>query len=364
VGFASPLLKLNEMKQSRPGRDTVRRLSLNDSDAYTKFRSRMWPVHSSAGPWENVQLKYFLNPHIAQCPESGLYGYFRGSQILGIIGAYPTPVTLNGTTYPGHMFVDWAVLPEHQYGPAAGYLWNSLLSLPGRKLATIGSGAAQRVFEKRAVRIRSGTRAIAVLRPWDTAMLRFQGTEGYAAPSPLVFERISLPRGVQIKIAESFQPQSPFKPANTAYVVRDRDFWSVFCSGRLYNGAAPVSMQTPLGEAQVVMRLLETGRLRYAILMAQQFAPATIDNARNAGALLRDMLREVGVAMVRVIDVDELTSALIRSLSSIVFRRESAWYGLRRPSDTFQIEDVRWWLTHADEDSHWEGFQPTAADKE
>src|SRR5579864_1981231 len=150
----------------------------------------MWPAHPSAGTWENVRLKYFLNPLADLCPGSGLYAFFEDEDILGILGAYPMPITLNASIHAGHMLADWAVLPQHQYGRAAGSLWNALLAAPGRKMATIGSKAAQRIFDKRAVRIRGGTSAVVILRPMDAMLLRAQGLEYYSQPSPLQLERV------------------------------------------------------------------------------------------------------------------------------------------------------------------------------
>jgi hypothetical protein len=337
----------------------VRRLTLDDAEAYAEFRLKMWPVHSGAGGWESVRLKYFHNPQAALCPESGLYAYIQGEEILGMMGAYPMPVTLDGSIYAGHMVVDWAVLPERQFGPVTGTLWNTLTSLPGRKFSSIGTRASQSILEKRAVRIRS-TNAVAYLRPLEAKMLRGLRLEGYSYPSPLLLERAQLPRGVRPALADSFKAPSPKDAAQTAFVARDRDFWNVYCSGRPYNGAVPLNIATSVGEANVVIRLLEVGRFRYANLMALDLMPGTIENARRSGTLLRDSLAALSVTFVNAVDVDELTREMLHSLSRYVSRSESYWWGIRRPSDTFQIESVRWWLTNADRDSHWAGNQPFA----
>jgi len=320
----------------------------------------MWPFHPSAGAWETVRLKYFRNPHAALCPGSGLYAFFNGDNILGTMGAYPMPITLDGSVHAGHLLADWAVLPQHQYGRAAGSLWNALLGLPGRKFTTIGSRAAQRVFEKRAARIRSGSNAVAVLRPFEVTLLRAQRLEGYAYPSPLLLDQGALPQSVEARLADSFRAPMPYHTSGTAFVVRDREFWDLVCSVRLLDAAIPLNLGSATGEGNVVLRLLEVGRFRYAILLAMQLVPASFENARNVGALLRQALLAMGVAMIRLVDGDELTSEVLRFLSLFVFRREHFWYAIRRPSDTFQLEDVRWWLTNADADSLWGGSQPIA----
>src|SRR5690348_12113162 len=93
-------------------------LNRDSFDAYTRFHRAMWPIHDAAGDWEIVLNKYFTNPHRDLCPGSGLYACIDGEHsICGIAGAYPMPVTLNGQLYPGHMLVDWAVLPRFWTGP-------------------------------------------------------------------------------------------------------------------------------------------------------------------------------------------------------------------------------------------------------
>lgn len=339
---------------------SVRSLTADDTEAYAEFRLRMWPIHPAAGAWEVVRLKYMGNPLAASSPGSGLYAYFQGNDILGIMGAFPMPITLNGSIYAGHMLADWAILPQHQYSPTFSHLWNTCLSLPGRKFSAPGSRASTRILENRGVQIPMNE-AVAILRPVDALSLRSLRLVSYAHPSPLSFEHADLPRGVQFQLAESFDAPLPYHPADTAFVRRDRDYWKVFCSARLFNGAIPLRMTTAVGEANLVLRLLETGRFRYATLMALQLVPATIENSRKTGLLLRATLDRLRVAVIGIVDVDALTRELLHSLSRVVFRNASWWYGIRRPSDTFQIEDVRWWITNAEKDAYWVVDQPTSA---
>jgi hypothetical protein len=341
------------------GGKAVRYLNADDLDAYVRFRFNMWPVHPAAGAWEAVRLKYHDNPQIAACPGSGLYGYWEGTELVGIMGAYPMPVTLNGDVYPGHMLSDWAVLPNCQFGRAAGALWNELTALPGRKFATIGSAAAQRVFNRRAARISSGKRAVAILRPIASLLLRAQQLEEYAYSSPL-FISGNITTDVDSGLSEGFEPPGPARPLNTAFVARDRNFWKTFCSARILNGALPMRISAKAGGAELVLRLLEVGKYRYALLLTQRFSPPTKENAAAIGKVLRQTLLALGVALVRLVNIDELTSALLRSLSSVVFQRPSLWYAVKVSSDTFDAGEVTWWLTYGDSDSHWAGLQPMA----
>jgi hypothetical protein len=340
----------------------VRKLGPEDAGAYAEFRLKMWPTHPGAGSWESIRLKYFRNPLAFSCPQSGLYAYFEGADITGMMGAYPMPVTLNGALHAGHMIVDWAVLPERQFGPVTGTLWNVLVTLPGRKFSSIGTSASQKILEKRAVQVPS-TNITSYLRPIPAKIARYMRLEAYAHPSPVFLEDIALPNGVATGLAETFTAPQPQDPREVAFVKRDVEFWRVYCSGRIFNGAVPLSIKTRIGQANVIVRLLECGRFRYANLMAVDLNPATADNAYVAGALLRQSLRALGVVTVNAVDVDDLTHVLMKALGRLGRPSSSYWWVIPRPSDAFQHQNVRWWLTNADRDSHWSGNQPFAGNR-
>jgi hypothetical protein len=345
--------------ERKNGRSAVRALEESDLEAYARFRARMWPTHPGAGAWEAVRFKYVLNPLAALCPGSALYAYERDEEIIGIIGAYPAPVTLNGQLHPGHMLVDWAVLPTHQYGPAAAQLWDTAVNLPGRKYSSPGSRASQRILERRAVRIPS-SETIVILRPFDVALLRVLRLTRYAFPSPVLLDKVKLPDGVRFGLTENLTAPVPFRPSHTAFVRRDREYWQTFCEARIFNGAVPLHLATGEGEANVVMRLFEVGEFRRAILMALSLSPATMRHARKAAKLLRRTLRQLKVSFVEVVEADELLQQVARSLGALILKAEAWWYGIPRPSDTFAIEDVRWWFTSADRDAAWQLEQPSA----
>jgi len=96
-------------------------------------------------------------------------------------------------------------------------------------------------------------------------------------------------------------------------------------------------------------------------LMALSLFPADIDNARMTGSLLRETLDSLNVMLINAVEVDGLTRETLRAVSRFVSRSPSYWWGVRKTSDAFGIEDVNWWLTNADRDSHWAGNQPIAS---
>jgi hypothetical protein len=120
-------------------------------------------------------------------------------------------------------------------------------------------------------------------------------------------------------------------------------------------------LATKAGEANVIIRLLECGRFRYANLMALSLLPANIENARMTGSLLRETLDSLDVLLINAVEVDNLTRETLRAITRFVSRSQSYWWGVRKTSDAFAIEDVSWWLTNADRDSHWAGNQPIAS---
>jgi hypothetical protein len=337
----------------------VRCLTLDDVEAYADFRLAMWPCHPAAGDWESVRLKYFHNPLSLSCPGSGLYAYVDEGKILGIMGAYPMPVTLNGGVYPGHMIVDWAVLPAHQFGPVTGTLWNAMMSLPGRKYSSTGTKASQTILERRATKIPAKS-VIVHLRPLKALLLRALRLQGYAHPSPLLFDRATLPGGITICLDDNFIAPKPDETSNTAFVPRGRDFWDLYCAARAFNGAIPLNVATGEGNASVVIRLLECGVFRYASLMALDLQPATRSNAATAGTLLRRALLALNVAMVNAVGVDRLPHIMLKAVGRMWSTSGTYWWSIPRPTDTFLAGDVRWWLTNADRDSHWAGNIPFA----
>ena len=113
---------------------SIRRLAAADQCAYAEFRRQLWPYHASAGYWEAVEAKYVRNPLARLCPESGLYGYFQGERLCGTMGAYPMPVTLDGTVHAGHSIADWSVLREFWFSPIAGRLMERDISTAGPQI--------------------------------------------------------------------------------------------------------------------------------------------------------------------------------------------------------------------------------------
>jgi hypothetical protein len=333
---------------------SVREITCNDLGAYLDFRKKLWPGHASAGCWEIVITKYFQNPHRAQCPGSGLYGYFHGARLVGTMGAYPMPVTLKDTAYPGHMLVDWAVLPEFRFGPVAGQLWGKLISLPGRKFGSVGTQFSQAALEKRAKKI-PACEATGLLSMSSGIAAKLLQPKQFSLASPLHLDELEIVPGVTL--IEPCQVRGAVPVATAAHVYRDADFWQVFCESRLFNGAFPVRIVSE-GEADIVLRLSEMGRFRFCTLLCVHLAPYTVAHARMTGRVLRNFLRRLKVGVLYATEADEQLKAVVESTCRFVRRSEVYWWSIPTRSDTFRHDEVSWWLTSADRDSIYGGVQP------
>jgi len=340
---------------------SIRVLSRDDFEAYEYFRRGMWPVHTSAGYWEAALMKYCANPHSALCAQSGLYGFFNDGKLIGTMGAYPMPITLNGTLHPGHMLVDWAILPNYQFSPVAGKLWSHLIDLPGRKFASHGRAASQLPLSRRATELPSSI-AIAIMRPLDVAMLRLLRLTASAHPSPIQLQDLKMPDGIATCAPAFLQPATPGSIKDTAFVLRGPDFWDVYCSARIYNGSVPLLLTLREGTATAVVRLYDVGRLRFASLMNIQLYPPSDRCAASVGRLLGRFLRENRVCYLSCVTGEPTIERLLQSLKLTLKHYPIHWWMISKPSDTFSSKDVRWWFTLADQDSHWGGLQPIRSD--
>lgn len=338
----------------------VRALTADDCDAYAVFRNEMWPTHAAAGDWETARWKYHHNPHAAACPGSGLYGSLLGGSLVGVMGAYPMPVTLDGVVHPGHMLVDWAILPRFQNGPIAGRLFETLVGLPGRKFASTGTRASQAALARRAVQLTS-VEAIVLVRPLQAALVRALRLVPYAQASPRCAEPIRLEGRAEVVPLEEVRPAEPAAPAGTAYVFRGPDFWRAYATRRLQNGALALRLSATDAQADVVLRILEVGRWRFSVLLAVRMAPAAADAAGALGRSLRAALGRLGVCGMAATEADPLLRTLLRASGVHVLRRASRWWSIPKRSDAFAADEVRWWLTSADRDSHWGYVQPGLA---
>jgi hypothetical protein len=261
------------------------------------------------------------------------------------------------------MLVDWAVLPRLQMTPIAGKLWQTVVSLPGRKFASYGSRASQTSLERRAIKI-PAQNAVLIVRPIGAAILRALKLTASLYPSPLCAEALDLPVGVTRCLPGELRPAIPVAAERTAYVHRGPDFWEAYCGGRHRNGAFPLRVTTRSGEADVVMQLLEVGRLRVGTLLALRLEPATLDAAATVGRALRAALRQLNVCVLMATEADKQMTRFLSSAGLGVMRLPCHWWVIPRPSDTFAAQDVRWWLTSADRDSHWGCVQPNLAGRE
>jgi hypothetical protein len=334
----------------------IRELTCHDLEAYSVFRRQLWPYHSGAGYWEVVQTKYFQNPHRPLCPGSGLYGYFREDRLLGMMGAYPMPVTLNGIIHPGHMLVDWAVLPSFRFGPVAGCLWNKLVALPGLKFGSVGSTFSQKPLEKRGTKIHS-IEGAAMLSPISGVAVRLLEPKRYSLASPLHLDLLETVPGVSLFEGAKVRTAVPGKQPNTAHVQRDADFWELYCAARIHTGAFPLKVTSTEGEADVIVRITEEGKFRFGMLLSAYLSPYSIACARETGRLLRKFLHRLRVSVLYGTEADAELRHLLKSVGSVVHRSPVYWWSIPTPCDRFRKNEVSWWLTSADRDSIYGGQQ-------
>ena len=340
----------------------VRRLTENDREAYADFRAQMWPVYSGAGSWDNVRQKYFDNPLAASCPESGLYAKFHGEAIAGVMGAYPMPITLGGEMHPGHMIVDWAVLPKLQRGLTAALLYRAMLELPGRKFASSGSEDSQTALAGRGHKIHS-TQTMAVLRPAQAAIIRRLRVAQYAAPLPLPHEAFEIAGLAQHLPEQEILPPAPAEKENTAYVNRDASYWAAFCRYRDQNGTVALRLADGHTQLQVLLKVLEVGQFSMASLLGATLEAGT---PAAAGKLVRKLLDRLNVAVLMAGQPDETGAELLAGVCPWKLLRRSQrvhWWVLPKPSDDFAHDEVDWWLTLADRDSVWGLRQPDATQR-
>ena len=332
-------------------------------DTYTRFHRAMWPLHDAAGDWDVVLHKYFENPHAGLCPGSGLYAYLDGNNdICGIAGAYPMPITLNGRLYPGHMLVDWAVLPRYWTGPhhttdlegkfIAGTLFAEVISLPGMKFASYGSAYSQLPLGRKARKIPAVV-AAAILSPVNAALLEFLHLRNYAQPSPVSATHLELP-GVAFSMSPNEIPVAqPKDPNDTAYVRRDSSFWSCYFQSRNHHGGSAFCLRRNGDTGYMVCNLLECGRIRFAIVLALCINGHSLRVARHLSKCAREVLAKLNVSVVIATEADDCMRTFLNSLGKWVVRKERHWWAIPKASDSFQTEDVHWWLTSAERDAIW-----------
>ena len=334
----------------------IQPLTRDDFDAYTAFREKMWPTYAVGGVWETIEQKYLRNPHASLCPGSGLYACFHLSEIVAVMGAYPMPVTFEGTVHSGHTLVDWAVLPRYQGGPVFGRLFHELLALPGRKHASCGTRESQTLLARRAIRIPS-VLAVAILQPLRAFLLEWLNFRDYALPSPLCTIPFSLPGRAKSLAPGELEAAVPSEPNNTAFIRRDADFWSAFISGRMENSALSLRLLGERCQGSAVIKLLEVGPFRHAILLAFRAEPLTPDSVQQLARSLRAALRALRVCALFATEADQNIARCLAVVGLHVVRKPTHWWAIPKVSDAFPAQGTRWWLTSADRDSYW-GFGP------
>lgn len=267
------------------------------------------------------------------------------------------PVMLKGTLYPGHMLVDWAVLPKFRFGPIAGLLWNALIRLPGRKYASHGSRLSQESLQKRGEKIHA-REATGLVMPFSGIAANLLKLNSYTYPSPLHLEYIETTSGVSVIEGRHVRAAAPTSGDERARIYRDGHFWAAYCCARIYNGAIPLRIVSDAGEADLVVKIVESGQFRFATLLSAHMDPYTVICAKATGKLLRTFLRRTNVSLLWATEADNELRALVRAATLLVRRSSSHWWSIPLPTDTFRHDQVSWWLTAADRDSHFGGLQP------
>jgi len=275
------------------------------------------------------------------------------------MGAYPMPITLDGVVHPGHMLVDWAVLPDLRFSPIAGLLWNELFQLAGRKYASYGSRFSQDSLLKRGVKINSVNSA-AIVSPLRTIAARLlQIPYSYSYPSPFLLDKLEKCKGVNMIEGEQLKPAIPPHVEKTAWIHHGQAFWKMYCSARMYTGAVCLRVSTDKGEADLVINIRETGpSLRFASLLSAQFVPYTTECAVSVGRSLRTFLKRHRIGLLWATETDPEMAAFLSSVAWYVHRSPSYWWSIPKTSDEFRHDSISWRLTGADRDSHFGGLQP------
>jgi hypothetical protein len=345
----------------------IEKLGPDSCEAYIAFRKAMWPLHDSAGHWDVVVEKYFRNTHVELCPGAGLYACTENGTIRGIAGAYPMPITLEGRLYPGHMLVDWAVLPDERESDDDGTwerkvyaakLFASVMELPGLKFGSNGTRFSQAALQRRSTRIPTCNVA-ALIKPAHALLLELFRLRQYSQPSPACMVPMHLPAKAR-SVSPDDLPNSP--PANlqgTAHVWRDVTFWQQYFKCRLYNGAYALQLGRDHEVGYVVLNLLEAGRFRFANLLTLYLANASPRTAHRLGVFARKALQELGVCSLLATDADETVHAFLNGVGRYVVRRPTHWWRIPHPSDLLPVQGVRWHFTSAERDGIWWPGQQT-----
>lgn len=337
----------------------IRALDERDTARYIAFRRQMWPASAAAGDWETIHIKYFQNPLLQQCPAAGLYGAIDGRDLLGTWGAYPMPVTVNGSTFPGHLLVDSYVLPHAQKLPVGALLFRTVQNLPGRKYASYGAEYLQAQLARVATRIELST-SVAIWGLIPALLLRLFRLGAYQQPCALALGEASLGPDVQfVTDPMAISPEEPQDPVHTAYVKRDAAFWAHYCNHRVKNGAVAVRVQGRGAQARIVFRLEQVGPIRIGALMSLQVTPHTPQAAADVAGRFRSALSRLDICAMTATEPDTVYRSFQNALGIYVRRGTAHWWGIPRKDDTFAASDVRWHLTLADRDSQWGYIQPS-----
>jgi len=339
------------MRIERLGRDRT------SVEGYVRFQQKFWPDRFGADTWEALLLKYFDHPDADCCPGSGIYACMEGDEILGVQAAYPFPVVKNGTRYAGHMLVDWGALQDKDKGPlfraaVGGQLFRTLVELPGRKYASIGSPDAMRNLACRATRIPS-VFSVTLLSPVKAALVRYAKLSSVVRPISLCTALKVASGKVEVLTGADLEGFQPTPPDGTFSVYHSPEFWRALGLARRTTGAVRLKLGTDVTLGEFILQVKGSGNLHLATLLSSRFESEDQTAIRKMGRILSETLQKWNVCALFATESDIRVSRLLRAVS--LFRRAhpSEWWSIPRPSDTFAATEVKWWLTGAERDGAW-----------
>ncbi len=329
----------------------IKQLGQSDCAAYGQFIGQLWPNHCGAGSWESIQAKYYLNPLAAVCPGAGLYGCYINEQLCGIMGAAPSPVSLQGELHPGHMLVDWSVPRAFQSTPAAGLLFSHLMALPGLKLASSGTKDSQDALMRRGTRI-PATDAIVNLRLVDSFLLQTLCLGNYKQPLPIHNDEIPYSQYIR-PIDWSSLTVSETLDAESNFIHRSWDYWKHLCKWRWITGGIGLQINISGVAAVVVIGLYQVGKFRIAELQLLQTESRDKDEIQLIAHSVRRFLSQLKTAWLRVTISDPVAQSFASEMGWSQTRQDNHWWHLKKATDPNSISHQHWRMSHADRDSFW-----------
>jgi hypothetical protein len=328
----------------------IRMLDEADAEAYGRFRRKVWPLHPVCGAWDSVRFKYFSHSQSHLCPESGLYAYISGDQILGVMGALPFPLTIAGQINPGHIIVDAVVSLEFQHLSIAGFLFYKVKNLPGVKVASYGSPDSQSLLKKRAQLIPSQEVKL-VFRRKSHWILNRIGSLGDAYPAPIHWDEFPFDDEI-MPYRFNLDDILERKGRNSLiFVDRDNEFWKAHCDHRMETGCLVIKIAIDESFGAVALRVEQVANYRVAHLL-----DVVIPHDRTVEMALkfRQFLDSLNVISLRIDVGDPDIRQLAEAIGGKAVYYDSHWWHIPKLTDPEEMRSCHWRLKLADRDFHYQ----------